>query len=103
MLFAAAADLASLAHDNRIDLGALAVRPTSPELHFDASLPRFIDWDLVVRLQAAHGLQPIAAWSGVYTTEARGRISEQGGDDAVERFRARLADPADSVGRPTTG
>lgn len=103
MLFATAADLATLATDNRIDLGALAVRRDSLELGFDPTLPRFIDWDLVVRLHAAHGLQPIAVWSGVYTTEAASRISSQGGDEALVAFRARLADPGDSVGRPTPG
>lgn len=100
MLFATAADLTTLAHDNRIDLGALAVRRTSAELRFDAALPRFIDWDLVVRVQAAHGFHPITAWSGVYTTEASSRISERGGEEALVAFRARLADPADPVGLP---
>ena len=103
MLFAAEADLVALATDNRVDLGALAVRRDSLELGFDATLPRFIDWDLVVRLHAAHGLQPIAVWSGVYTTEAASRISSQGGEEALVAFRARLADPDDSVGRPTAG
>ncbi|MEQ1701487.1 MAG: glycosyltransferase family A protein [Ilumatobacteraceae bacterium] len=103
MLFATATDLTTLSHDNRIDLGALAVRRSSPELRFDAALPRFIDWDLVVRVQAAHGFHPITAWSGVYTTEASSRISEQGGDDALVAFRARLADSTDPVGSPAAG
>ena len=100
MLFATPADLDALRHDNRIDLGALAVRRDSPELSFHADLQRFIDWDLVVRLHAAHGLQPLFAWSGVYTTEAGVRISERGGVEAIDAFRARLADGADSVGKP---
>ncbi len=100
MLFATPADLDSLRDDNRIDLGALAVRRASPELFFRADLQRFIDWDLVVRLHAAHGLQPLFAWSGVYTTEAGERISERGGVGAIAAFRARLADSADPVGKP---
>ena len=100
LLFADDAQLGGLLHDNVIDLGAVAVRRSSHELYLHADLHRFIDWDFVVRLHHAHGLHPLPVWSGVYTTDAGDRISSRGGDDAIETFRRRLADPADPVGRP---
>ena len=100
LLFADEAQLAGLRHDNAIDLGAVAVRRPSDELYLHADLRRFIDWDLVVRLHQAHGLHPLPVWSGVYTTDAGDRISSCGGDDAIDTFRHRLADPDDPVGRP---
>lgn len=102
LLFANANDLAALHDDNSIDLGALAVRRATLQLHFNAELRRFIDWDLVVRLHRAHGLQPLPVWSGVYTTEAIARISDEGGPQAIAAFRARIADLDDPVGAFTS-
>lgn len=88
---------------NSIDLGALAVRADHPELRFDAALPRFIDWELVVRLARSSDLLALPVWAGVYTTQARQRISTRGGAAAIEAFVSRLNDHDDPAGLPAGG
>lgn len=93
-------DAVALREANHVDLGALVVRRDSPELRFDESLRRFIDWELVVRLAAVHEVHPLPVLSGVYFTQVDRRITHDGGLDAWREFAARLADPADPVGTP---
>ena len=100
VLFADPVDPAGLTFLNTIDLGALAVRRGAAELHFDDTLPRFIDWDLVCRLAAVHHLHALPVWTGVYTTDAAQRITGKGGSEAIDAFRRRLTDPDDPAGKP---
>ncbi len=83
---------------NSIDLGALAVRRGHPQLHFDESLDRYIDWEMIVRIAEPTGIDPVPVVAGLYTLRAAGsRISELGDGrlDAMRRRLARPADPAD--------
>lgn len=98
--FRSSFDAAELSRANYIDLGALAVRRDSAELHFDESLRRFIDWELVVRLAAVHEVHPFPVVSGIYSTQVDARITHDGALDAWREFATRLADPADPVGVP---
>lgn len=93
-------DAAALRAANHIDLGALVVRRDSPELRFDESLRRFIDWELVVRLAAVHEVHPLPVLSGVYFTQGERRITHDGALDAWREFAVRLADPTDPAGTP---
>jgi hypothetical protein len=91
-----------LIEGNFIDLGALAVRRGAEQLWFDPSLTRFIDWEMVVRLAAAHDVHPVPVLSGVYFTSHPSRITHLGDLDEWKAFSARLRDPADAMGRPRT-
>jgi len=90
----------SLATYGRLDMGMLAVRRDTDELHFDESLPRFVDWELTVRLAAKYTLRPVPVWASVYSTEASHRVTTPNSEDAIAQFVARLADPDDPVGTP---
>jgi glycosyltransferase involved in cell wall biosynthesis len=80
---------------NSIDLGALAVRRGHPELRFDESLDRYIDWEMIVRISDSTGIDPVPVISGCYTLRAAGgRISELD-DGRLDAMRRRLARPAD--------
>ncbi len=83
-------DVDRLVVNNSIDLGAVAVRRDHPELRFDESLERFIDWDLVVRLARADDLTPLPALAGVYTADAPGRISAGSIDAPLAAMRRRF-------------
>ncbi|MEM8618734.1 MAG: glycosyltransferase [Actinomycetota bacterium] len=85
-------DVRRLEVDNSIDLGAVAVRRGHPELHFDESLERFIDWDLIVRLARSDALAVVPVLAGVYTTDAPDRISAGGVDGPLAAMRARFRD-----------
>ncbi|MEO1057857.1 MAG: glycosyltransferase family 2 protein, partial [Actinomycetota bacterium] len=76
--------------NNSIDLGAVAVRRDHPELRFDESLTRFIDWDLVVRLARCNDLAPLPALAGVYTADAPDRISAGSIDEPLAAMRRRF-------------
>lgn len=92
MFFQADVSLDDLRVDNAIDLGVLAVRNGHAELHFDEELRRYIDWEMIVRIEAATPIDAIPVLAGLYTTRASGsRISE--GDDAaaLAAMRARLS------------
>jgi len=91
MWFEPAITLAQLCVDNAVDLGALAVRRDHPELHFDEALDRYIDWELIVRLAASTGLDPLPVISCLYTMRAAGsRISDRD-DGRLEEMRRRFA------------
>ncbi|MEM9515797.1 MAG: glycosyltransferase [Actinomycetota bacterium] len=83
-------ELDRLIVDNSIDLGAVAVRRDHPELRFDDSLTRFIDWDLVVRLARANDLAPLPALAGMYTADAPDRISAGSIDEPLAAMRRRF-------------
>lgn len=86
-----------LRRDNAIDLGALAVRRDHPELHFDESLDRYIDWEMIVRIAASTGLDPLPVVSSCYTLRAAGtRISDLE-EGRLESMRARLATDRDGA------
>lgn len=95
MWFEATVTLEQLRVDNAIDLGALAVRRDHPELRFDEALDRYIDWELIVRLAATSGLDPLPVVSSLYTMRAAGsRISDGDerdvADARLEEMRRRL-------------
>ena len=100
ILLAGPQNLEELGSRNCIDLGSLAIRRTDPELWFRDDLKRFIDWELVIRLQRSHGLCRLPVWTGVYNTDAPRRLTSVGGEDAADAFRARIADPNDPAGQP---
>ena len=83
-------DVRRLEVDNSIDLGAVAVRRGHPELHFDESLERFIDWDLVVRLARRDALAGLPVFAGVYTTDAPDRISSGAIEGPLAAMRTRF-------------
>lgn len=91
---------ATLATYGRLDMGVLAVRRDTEELFFDESLRRFVDWELTVRLAAVTKFLPVPVWASFYCTEAGNRITTPESNDAIAAFVARLADPADAVGKP---
>jgi hypothetical protein len=83
-----------LRRDNSIDLGVLAVRRGHPELHFDESLLRYIDWEMLVRIMASTGIDPVPVLAGIYTTRAgETRISDPDDVEGLAAMRVRLADP----------
>jgi glycosyltransferase involved in cell wall biosynthesis len=87
MWFEPAITLEQLRVDNAIDLGALAVRRDHPELRFDETLERYIDWELIVRLADSSDLDPLPVVASLYTMRAAGsRISDRD-EDAVEQSR----------------
>jgi hypothetical protein len=82
-----------LCRDNAIDLGALAVRNGHPELHFDESLRRYIDWEMIVRIMASTGIDPVPVLASIYTTQAGGtRISDPDDVEGLAAMRTRLSD-----------
>ncbi len=100
MLYIDPFDGPRLSNGNYIDLGALAVRRTVEQLWFDASLQRFIDWEMIVRIASEHDLQPLPVLTGVYFTRHDARITHTGRFDSWDVMGARLRDPADPLGRP---
>jgi hypothetical protein len=99
VLFAERADADVLEHENLIDLGQLAVQRAHPELHFDESLQRMIDWELVMRLARTTGLTALPVWASIYFTGAPQRITAEVSVD-VASVVARFRDPDDSLGQP---
>ena len=102
-LFVEPFDLQRLLSTNYIDLGALAVHSSVPELWFDEELSRFIDWEMIARLGSTETVQPIPVWTGAYFTDQASRITlstQRQRLDAGKDFAKRLADPKDPVGRP---
>jgi hypothetical protein len=93
VLFESQLDIDRLRLHNAIDLGVLVVRRDNPELHFDESLDRYIDWELVVRLAERGDLRPLPVVASIYTTRAEGRISESGDDEQLAAMQRRLAPP----------
>ena len=82
-----------LCMDNAIDLGVLAVRNGHPELHFDESLRRYIDWEMIVRIMASTGINPVPVLASVYTTQAGDtRISDPDDVEGLTAMRSRLSD-----------
>lgn len=69
-------DQARICRDNFIDLGALVVRRTHPELRFDESLDIFIDWEMIARIGSVTPPHPLAVISGTYATGAPRRITD---------------------------
>lgn len=61
--------------DNFVDLGALAVRRSHPELRFDESLEVYIDWEMIVRLATATPPHPLPVIASCYSTTATDRIT----------------------------
>lgn len=100
MLYIDPFDRPRLSNGNYIDLGALAVRRSAPQLWFDPELSRFIDWEMVVRIAAEHDLHPLPVLSGVYFTRHDARITHTGRFDSWDVMGRRLRDPADPLGRP---
>ena len=93
--FDAEATIDRLRRDNAIDLGVLAVRSDHPELHFDESLDRYIDWEMIVRIAESTGIEPVPVVASLYTLRAAGsRISDREGG-RLDAMRERLADPGD--------
>jgi hypothetical protein len=90
VLFEPEIDLDQLRHTNSIDLGVLAVKAAHPELHFDESLDRFIDWEMAVRLAEHGALHPVPVLASAYTTRASERISEPGDDGRLAAMQRRL-------------
>jgi hypothetical protein len=91
MWFTPTITVEDLRRDNAIDLGALAVRRDHPELRFDASLDRYIDWEMIVRIAATTGIDPLPVVSSCYTLRAAGsRISDLD-DGRLDAMRERLA------------
>lgn len=93
-------DLDRLRAGNFIDLGAFAARRDLPEVRFDESLARFIDWEMIVRVAATTDVHPVPVLSGYYFTSHQQRITHRGELDAWRAFADRLADPDDPVGTP---
>jgi len=95
MWFTPTITVEELRRDNAIDLGALAVRRDHPELRFDASLDRYIDWEMIVRIAATTGIDPLPVVSSCYTLRAAGsRISDLD-DGRLDAMRERLAGAPD--------
>ena len=69
-------DRRSLERHNIIDTGQLGHR-ADPHVRWDADLPRFSDWDLVLRLTDERPGVPVPARAVGYTTEAPDRISDR--------------------------
>lgn len=100
LLFVEPFDHERIRAGNFVDLGALAVRRDADQLWFDASLRRFIDWEMVARLAAVHEMHPLPVLASVYFTRHESRISHVGRPDDWDAFALRLQDPADEMGRP---
>lgn len=90
LLFEADVDLERLREHNAIDLGVLAVRRDHPELHFDESLDRYVDWEMVVRIAERGTLVPLPVVASIYTTRAADRISDAGDDERLDAMQQRL-------------
>lgn len=100
VLFEAQLNIGRLRLHNAIDLGVLVVRRDNPELHFDESLDRYIDWELIVRLAEQGDLQPLPVVASIYTTRAEGRISDSGDDEQLASMQRRLALPEETQINP---
>jgi hypothetical protein len=72
--FPASFEWDTLIQYNFVDMGMLAQRP-APGTRFDETLPAFVDWDYLVRLTLNRDVVLLPALSGVYLTDAPGRIS----------------------------
>lgn len=83
-------DLVALRTANHVDLGALVVRRDHRELRFDDSLTRYIDWELVVRLAEAGGLEPVPVVAGFYSTRADSRISRDPDQELLAEMHRRF-------------
>jgi hypothetical protein len=91
MLFDESATIDRLLIDNTIDFGVLAVRRDHPELRFDETLTRYIDWDLVVRLFDHEPLLAHPVIASCYSTRVPQRITHTRNDDTMVEIRAHLA------------
>jgi glycosyltransferase involved in cell wall biosynthesis len=90
VLFAPTVDIEQLRFDNSIDLGTLAVRAGHPELKFDESLERYIDWEMVVRLAEHGSMHPVPVIASAYSTRADNRISDAEDDPRLASMQQRL-------------
>ena len=90
VLFAPTVDIEQLRFDNSIDLGTLAVRAGHPELRFDESLERYIDWEMVVRLAEHGSMHPVPVLASTYSTRADNRISDPEDDPRLAAMQQRL-------------
>lgn len=90
VLFAPTLDIEQLRFDNSIDLGTLAVRAGHPELNFDESLERYIDWEMVVRLAEHGSMHPVPVLASAYSTRADHRISDPEDDPRLVVMQQRL-------------
>lgn len=91
LLFDEAATIGRLLIDNTIDFGVLAVRRDHPELRFDESLTKYIDWDLVVRLFDHEPLLAHPVIASCYSTRVPQRITHTRNDETMVAIRAHLA------------
>jgi glycosyltransferase involved in cell wall biosynthesis len=81
---------------NFIDQNVIAHRSELPEAHFDETLSKCQDWDLMLRLTARRRPLELPALACLYSTTAPHRGSDQPDHtDALRRVRARA-----HVGRP---
>jgi len=98
VLFTPIVDVDRLRSVNSIDLGTLAVRAEHPELNFDESLDRFIDWEMIVRLAAHGSMHPVPVLASAYSIQADRRISAPEDGQQLAAMQRRLGgtvSPAD--------
>jgi hypothetical protein len=93
-------DWATLIQYNFVDMGMLAQRP-EPGTRFDETLPAFVDWDYLVRLTMDREVALLPALSGVYFTDASGRISYGDRRSLQQTLQSRFASLRE--GSPDTG